>query len=134
MSAVRYAWTKGQRMEQVTETAGTDPRSTADTEAATLVTDNTAVDYTAVAAAIATLVSDGASPTQGHVNTLNTAWGTFKTALDTLKAQVAVVKTATAAAAPSATVDVMVLTGQKPLDVIVGVDLIRQRIGTSKKY
>lgn len=33
-----------------------------------------------VAADIATLVADGASPTQGHVTTLNTDWGTFLTA------------------------------------------------------
>lgn len=32
-----------------------------------------------VAADIAVLVADGASPTQGHVNTLNTDWGTFLT-------------------------------------------------------
>lgn len=40
----------------------------------------TAPSTTTVAADIATLVADGASPTQGHVNTLNTDWGTFLTA------------------------------------------------------
>jgi hypothetical protein len=40
----------------------------------------TAPATTTVAANIATLVADGASPTQGHVNTLNTNWGTFLTA------------------------------------------------------
>jgi hypothetical protein len=33
-----------------------------------------------VAANIATLVAEGATPTQGNVNTLNTNWGTFLTA------------------------------------------------------
>ncbi len=37
---------------------------------------------TTVAANIATLVADGATPTQGHVNTLNTNWGTYLTALN----------------------------------------------------
>lgn len=44
---------------------------------------------TTVAANIATLVADGASPTQAHVNTLNTNWGTFLTALTAYNAAVA---------------------------------------------
>lgn len=36
---------------------------------------------TDVAAAVAVLVADGASPTQGHVNTLNTAWGLLAAAI-----------------------------------------------------
>lgn len=40
----------------------------------------TAPATTTVAANIATLVADGASPTQAHVTTLNTNWGTFLTA------------------------------------------------------
>ena len=46
---------------------------------------------TNVAAAVAVLVADGASPTQAHVNTLNTAWGLLATAI-------AAANTATAAA------------------------------------
>lgn len=42
-----------------------------------------------VAADVATLVADGASPTQGHVNTLNTDWGTFLTAETSYRAEVA---------------------------------------------
>src|SRR5271166_2370205 len=34
-----------------------------------------------VATNVATLVSDGASPTQAHVTTLNTNWGSLKAAL-----------------------------------------------------
>ena len=74
--------------------------------AATVLTDATTADddaalhegtlKTNVASAIATLVADGASPTQGHVNTLNTAWGLLSTAMTTTK-------TATAAAKVSAT-------------------------------
>jgi hypothetical protein len=48
----------------------------------------TAPDYTTVAANIATLVADGASPTQAHVTTLNTNWGTYKTAADAYTAKV----------------------------------------------
>jgi len=40
----------------------------------------TAPSTTTVAANVATLVADGASPTQAHVTTLNTNWGTFLTA------------------------------------------------------
>jgi len=40
----------------------------------------TAPATTTVAANVATLVADGASPTQAHVTTLNTNWGTFLTA------------------------------------------------------
>ena len=44
-----------------------------------------------VAANIATLVTDGASPTQGHVNTLNTNWGTFLTSETAYRAAAATV-------------------------------------------
>lgn len=51
--------------------------------------DNTAaISYTAVAADIATLVADGATPTQAHVTTLNTDWGTLKTQIDAKQAEV----------------------------------------------
>lgn len=36
---------------------------------------------TDVDAAVGVLVADGVAPTQGHVNTLNTAWGLLKTAI-----------------------------------------------------
>lgn len=41
----------------------------------------TAPATTTVAADVATLVADGATPTQAHVTTLNTDWGTFLTSL-----------------------------------------------------
>jgi len=50
---------------------------------------------TAVAAAIGVLVADGASPTQAHVTTLNSAWTTL---LAAIVAQVALVSTADTAA------------------------------------
>ena len=39
-------------------------------------------DYTTVAANIATLVADGATPTQAHVTTLNSNWTTLKGLID----------------------------------------------------
>lgn len=42
----------------------------------------TAPVTTSVAADVATLVADGASPTQAHVTTLNTDWGTLLTAIN----------------------------------------------------
>ena len=48
----------------------------------TLVAAIHGANETAVVNAVATLVSDGASPTQAHVTTLNSAWGTLKTAID----------------------------------------------------
>ena len=44
---------------------------------------------TTVAANIATLVSDGALPTQAHVTTLNTNWGTFLTSYNAVVAAIA---------------------------------------------
>lgn len=43
--------------------------------------DIVAADTTDVAAAIAVLVADGASPTQAHVTTLNNAWTTLLAAI-----------------------------------------------------
>lgn len=40
-----------------------------------------ALSTAAVAADVATLVADGATPTQAHVTTLNTHWGTLLTAI-----------------------------------------------------
>lgn len=42
-----------------------------------------AIVYTSVAADIATLVADGATPTQAHVTTLNTHWTALKALIDT---------------------------------------------------
>lgn len=63
-----------------------DPSGLGDTTAAvadvaTLVSGKP--DVTAVDTAVGVLVADGASPTQAHVNDLNTAWGTLKTAITT---------------------------------------------------
>lgn len=49
------------------------------------------VATTAVAADIAVLVADGASPTQGHVNTLATDWTTLLAGLGAIPAQTDVV-------------------------------------------
>ncbi len=47
----------------------------------------TASTQATVAADIATLVADGASPTQAHVTTLNTDWAAFIATLGTLPAK-----------------------------------------------
>jgi len=49
----------------------------------------TATTQAAVAADIATLVADGASPTQAHVTTLNTDWAAFIATLGTYPTQAA---------------------------------------------
>ncbi len=43
---------------------------------------------TSLDSAMATLVADGASPTQAHVTTANSAWSTYKTGLTTAQAAV----------------------------------------------
>jgi hypothetical protein len=64
-------------------------------QAASVAPSSSAPSQTAVSAAealvvtdVATLVADGASPTQAHVTQLNTDWGTLKTALDAYLAAV----------------------------------------------
>ena len=58
---------------------------------------------TNVAAAVAQLVTDAGTPTQGHVNTLNTAWGLLATAI-------AAANTAAAAANVVIDIDTAVVT------------------------
>lgn len=58
---------------------------------ATAQTDALALTYAAFAAALAVLVADGASPTQAHVTTANSAWTTLKTAIDLVVADVAAI-------------------------------------------
>lgn len=65
-------------------TAATTADDDAGTAAGTLTTN--------VAAAVAVLVADGATPTQAHVNTLNTAWGLLATAIATTKTSTAAAK------------------------------------------
>lgn len=60
---------------------------------------------TNVAAAVAQLVTDAGSPTQGHVNTLNTAWGLLATAI-------AATSTATLAGDAVLDIDTAVITTQ----------------------
>jgi hypothetical protein len=81
--------------------------TTASTDATQVHTDTVAAvaaqpSSTAVATDIATLVADGASPTQAHVNALNTAWGTFLTALTAYNTAVGTANTDAATAATAA--------------------------------
>lgn len=64
--------------------------------ASSTATDSAAVDtlQVTVAANVATLVADGASPTQGHVNTLNTNYALLATATNTLQGDIATGSTA----------------------------------------
>lgn len=178
MAAVTYKWAKGERIEQLTETAGTHLAVTADTAVdaakvavdaadtaldaakvatAALEADSTSLDTleAAVVSALGVLQADGASPTEAHVDDLQTAWDAFKTALDTLQTDIATADglvdttvtasqaaqaatnsavTAANAAIPDHTVEVSVLTGQKPLDVLLGLDAVKKRVATSKVY
>jgi hypothetical protein len=51
-------------------------------------------DYATFASDLATLVADGAAPTQGHVNSVNSDWTTLKGILDGLVASAAAAATA----------------------------------------
>lgn len=72
-----------------------------------------------VAAAVAVLVADGATPTQAHVNDLNTAWGLLETAIAATAA--AATAGASAATAQNAIldIDVAVLTNQNAVRAAV---------------
>lgn len=80
----------------ITAIAGLPATTTVNTEI------GTAVAPTAVAAAIATLVADGASPTQAHVTTLNNAWTTYNTNLSSLNTDWGTYKTNLTAAVAAA--------------------------------
>ncbi len=99
MARVAYACTLGASLGEgrFNSLAGGAPggsivtlATTADTDAGTASGQLT----TDVAAAVAVLVADGASPTQAHVNTLNTAWGLLATAIATAKTSTAAAKAA----------------------------------------
>lgn len=94
-----------------------------------------AASSTTVAANIATLVADGAVPTQGHVNTLNTNWGTFLTAKNAADAAVAALSTTASAATVSGDVVLIVnnsnVTTKNKLDTCVKGLLAQLRDGTA---
>lgn len=79
MARQSYAVTIGQALGP--EKFNTSVAGTSDA-----VTSTAAVDTTAVAAAIAVLVADGATPTQAHVTTLNSAWTTLLAEITAAKA------------------------------------------------
>jgi hypothetical protein len=89
--------------------SGTEPNAALAAQAVSIAAVKTAtaaavtaeVSTTAVANAVAALVADGASPTQAHVTTLNSAWGTLLTAIGTLNTAIGAADTA--AAVPSLT-------------------------------
>jgi hypothetical protein len=63
----------------------------------------TALTYATFATDLATLVADGATPTQAHVTAVNNDWTTLKAAIDLLVADVAAIS-----AGPAITGDVVV--------------------------
>lgn len=101
MARIAFGCTLGSDLGQgrFSSSAGSvAPASTAAGVAAGTLTTN-------VAAAVAVLVADGASPTQAHVTTLNTAWGLLATAI-------AAANTAAAAANVVLDIDTAVVTTQ----------------------
>jgi hypothetical protein len=86
----------------------TNDAATATTNLATLATAiGTAQSSSATASgtlttnvdnAVAALVADGANPTQGHVNTLNTAWTALKAAIATAASDAAALDSSTLSA------------------------------------
>lgn len=150
MASKSYTWTVGQRYEEIVEASGSSPQADAETAAIaadaamdTLVTaSNTTMQglEAAVISALGTLQADGASPTEAHVDTLQTAWDALLVAINATQTQVTATKLLTAAAetaAIAAAADddiVRIASGVKPLDAIVGLDLIKQKIATSKLY
>lgn len=83
-------------------TAATAADTAAGTAAGTLTTN--------VNAAVGVLVADGASPTQAHVNTLNTAWGLLATAIAAAKVSTAAAVVAAAPANVVIDIDAAVVT------------------------
>lgn len=101
MARIAFGCTLGQSLGEGRFSSNSGPVAPAATAAATAAGTLT----TNVAAAVAALVADGASPTQGHVDTLNTAWGLLATAI-------AAANTATAAANVVLDIDTAVVTTQ----------------------
>lgn len=134
MAALTYGWSRGERIESVVETAGTDLSVTADAAADTLVTNSASVQAleAAMTAAVAAAQAVGAGDASAEVDAVDAAWAAILATINTLQTQVTATKAATLAAEPVDTVEVRVLTGQKALDVIMGLDAIKARVATSK--
>lgn len=84
-----------------------------------------------VAADIATLVADGASPTQAHVNALNTAWGTFLTAFTAYVAAVTALDAGLVDANVTLVVDTTAVTKVNQVKAALA-SLLKQCVGTGK--
>lgn len=147
MASKSYTWTVGQHYEEIVEASGTSPQDTAETaaiaaddEADTAVTLEADVDETALAAAIAAAQLIGTGDASAEIDALDAAYVAYQAKVALLQAQIATLKTATAAAetaASDAAADddiVRIASGVKPLDAIVGLDMIKQKIATSKLY
>lgn len=101
MARIAFGCTLGQSLGEGRFSTSSGAKTPALTAATTADTDTGTASGTLttdVAAAVAVLVADGASPTQAHVNTLNTAWGLLATAIAAAKVSTAA---AVVAAAPA---------------------------------
>lgn len=115
MARVAYACTLGSSLGEgrFNSSVGGAPGGSIVTLAGTADTDAGTASGTLttnVAAAVAVLVADAASPTQAHVNTLNTAWGLLATAIAAAKTSTAAAKAAGAVGDVVLDIDTAVVT------------------------
>lgn len=118
MARIAFGCTLGQSLGEGRFSSNSGSVAPASTSAATAAGTLT----TNVAAAVAVLVADGASPTQAHVTTLNTAWGPLATA-------VAAANTASTAANVVLDIDTSVVTTKNGVKAAMR-DLLRTLDGS----
>lgn len=115
MARIAFGCTLGQSLGEgrfSTSAGAKTPSLTAATAADTATGTASGALTTDVAAAVAVLVADGASPTQAHVNTLNTAWGLLETAIAAAKVSTAAAVVSAAPANVVLDIDTAVVTTQ----------------------
>lgn len=115
MARIAFGCTLGQSLGEGRFNTTAGAKTPALTSATTADTDTGTASGTLttdVAAAVAVLVADGASPTQAHVNTLNTAWGLLATAIAAAKVSTAAAVVAAAPANVVLDIDASVVTTQ----------------------
>lgn len=113
MARIAFGVTLGQSLgngEFSTSGGGLPPNLTAATTADDAAGTASGTLTTNVGDAVAVLVADGATPTQAHVNTLNTAWGLLATAIAAAKTATAAAKTGVAAKNVILDIDTAVVT------------------------
>lgn len=137
MSAKQFAANREDRIEKVTEAAGTDPATTADTAMGSLLTDlNTTVQAleSAVTDAIAAAQLIGAGDASAEIDAIDVAWVAILAAIDAAQTQATTTKAATLAAVPAKDVEVAIKDGVPRLGAIDGLKTILQRLGVTKLF